>query len=99
MFSFLKDFIYLFMGDTHTEREREREAETQAEGETGPMQGAQCGTRSQDSRITPWVESRRQTTEPPGNPHVPIFFKRLYLFIHERHTEREREREAETQAE
>ena len=36
-----KDFIYLFMRDTH--RERERGAETQAEGEAGSMQGAQCG--------------------------------------------------------
>ena len=47
---FKKDFIYLFMTDI---REREREAETQAEGEAGSMQGAQCGTRSQDSRIMP----------------------------------------------
>ena len=36
--------------------DREREAETQAEGEAGSMQGAQCGTRSQDSKITPWAE-------------------------------------------
>ena len=34
---FLKDFIYLFMKDTHTHRERDREAETQAEGEAGSM--------------------------------------------------------------
>ena len=46
-FCFLKDYIYLFM------RDREREAETQAEGEAGSVRGAQCGTRSQDSRITP----------------------------------------------
>ena len=32
---------------------REREAETQAEGEAGTMQGAQRGTRSWVSRITP----------------------------------------------
>ena len=38
------------------EREREREAETQAEGEAGYMQGARRGTRSRDSRITPWAE-------------------------------------------
>ena len=37
----LKSFIYLFM----------REAETQGEGEAGSLQGAQCGTRSQDPRI------------------------------------------------
>ena len=37
-------------------RNREREAETQAEGESGSMQEARCGTRSQVSRITPWAE-------------------------------------------
>ena len=42
--------IYLFI---QREREREREAETQAEGEAGSMQGAQRGTGSQVSRITP----------------------------------------------
>ena len=40
------------------EREKEREAEIQAEGEAGSMQEAQCGTQSQDSRITPWAEGR-----------------------------------------
>ena len=44
---FLKDFIYLFMRDTG----REREAETQVEGETSSMQGARCGTRSQNPEI------------------------------------------------
>ncbi|CAD7687080.1 unnamed protein product [Nyctereutes procyonoides] len=33
---------------THRKREREREAETQTEGEAGSMQGARCGTRSQE---------------------------------------------------
>ena len=37
--------------------ERQREAETQAEGEAGSMQGPSHGTRSRDSRTTPWVES------------------------------------------
>ena len=49
--------FYLFIRERErereTEREREREAETQAEGEAGSMQGAQCGTRSQDPGITP----------------------------------------------
>ena len=60
-FIFLKIFeyfIYLFMRDTHTE------AETPAEGEAGSMQGAWCGTRSWDSRITPWTKGRCQTAEP-----------------------------------
>ena len=50
-FIFLKkDFIYLFMRDTHTE------AKTQARGEAGFMQGAQRGTRSRDSRTNSWAE-------------------------------------------
>ena len=69
LFIFFKDFIYSFI-ETEREREREREAETQAEGEAGSMQGALHGTRSQDSRITPWAESGCQTTEPPRDPQV-----------------------------
>ena len=38
------------------------------------MEGAQCGTRSWDSGITPWAEGRRSTAEPPrhggGTPIV-----------------------------
>ena len=34
----------------------EREKETQAEGEAGSVQGAQHGTRSRVSRITPQAE-------------------------------------------
>ena len=76
----LKDFIHLFMRDTHRERERgererEREAETQAEGEAGSMQGAQRGTRSQDSRITPQAKGRRQTAEPPRDPLLQHYFQ------------------------
>ena len=38
------------------------------------MQGAQCATPSQDSRITPWAEGRRLTTEPPRDPRFEDFF-------------------------
>ena len=55
-----KNFILFIYSWRHTE------AETQAEGEAGSMQGAQCGTRSQDPRITSWAKGRRSTTEPPG---------------------------------
>ena len=48
---FFKDFIYLFMRIHREEREREKEAETQAQGEAGSMQGARCGTQSQDPGI------------------------------------------------
>ena len=59
---FKKDFMYSFM------RDREREAEIQAEGEAGSMQGAQCGIRSQDSRIMLLAEGRHSTAEPPRHP-------------------------------
>ena len=61
---FFKDFIYLFM--------KEREAETQAEGEAGSMQGAQCGTRSRVSRITPWAEGGAKPLHHPGPPATYI---------------------------
>ena len=34
------------------------------------MQGAQCGTQSRDSRITPWAKGRCSTTKPPMRPHL-----------------------------
>ena len=69
---FFKDlFIYLFIHDR--QREREREAETQAEGEAGSKPGARHGTRSWDSRTAPWAKGRRQTAEPPRDPHVHSF--------------------------
>ena len=65
IFFFLRFLIYLFMRDT------QREAETQAEKEAGSMQGAWCGTRSWDSRITPWAKGRRWTAEPSRD--LPAF--------------------------
>ena len=62
LFHFLKKILFIH------ERYTERGAETQAEGETGSMQGDQCGIRSLVSRITPWAEGRRSTTEPPRRP-------------------------------
>ena len=50
-------------------RDTEREAETQAEGgEAGSMQGAQCGTRSQEPGIN---ASQRQALKPLIHPSVP----------------------------
>ena len=57
-------------------RDTEREAETQAEGEAGSMQGARCGTRSQDHRITPWAEGGAKLLIHPGCPH--FFFKKIF---------------------
>ena len=64
-FSFLR--FYLFIHERH--RERERKADTQAEGEAGSTQGAQCGTRSWVSRITPWTEG---LLSHPGCPQLPV---------------------------
>ena len=59
------------MRDTH------REAETQAEREAGSLQGVRCGTRSQDSRITPWAEGRHPAAEPPRRPKRLVFYNPL----------------------
>ena len=62
---FKKDFVYAW--------ETQRVAETQAEGEAGSLWGAQCGTRSQDPRITPSAKGRRSTTEPPRCPQLSFW--------------------------
>ena len=41
----LKNYLFIH------ERHREGETETQAEGEAGSLQGARCGTRSQDPGV------------------------------------------------
>ena len=51
--------FYLFI------HERHRETERMAEGEAGSLQGAQCGTRSWDSRIMLWAKGRCSTAELP----------------------------------
>ena len=51
------------MIDIHTEK-----AETQAEAEAGSMQGAQRGTRSWDSRITPGLKASGKLLSYPGIP-------------------------------
>ena len=73
-FFYLRLFICLFMRDT------QKEAETQAEGETGSLQGAWCGTRSHYPGITPWAKGRRSTTEPPRRPNTsPFLLKQTEL--------------------
>ena len=49
-------------------RDTEREAETQAEGEAGSLQGAQCGTRSQDLGSRPEPKADAQPLSHPGAP-------------------------------
>ena len=49
-------------------KERERGRQRQAEGEAGLMQGARCGTQSQDSRITPWTTGGTKHLSHPGCP-------------------------------
>ena len=59
-------------------REAEREAET---GEAGSMQGAQYGTQSRDSEITPWAEGRSSITEPPSTPGKGFSIKVLISVV------------------
>ena len=47
------------------DRERGRDA---GRGRSRLYQGARCGTRSLDSRITLWAKGRSQTTEPLRDP-------------------------------
>ena len=54
-----QDFIYLFMRDRKGQKERQRHRQRD-EKQVLSMQGAQCGTRSQDSRIIDHSLSRRQ---------------------------------------
>ena len=54
-------------------RDTEREAETQAEGEAGSMQGAQLGTRSWVSRITPRAAGSAKPPRHAGCPATTSF--------------------------
>ena len=75
-FLFFKDCIYLFMRDTERGRDTGR-------GEAGSMQGARCGTQSQDPRVMTWAQGRCSTMEPPGIPkEVSFFFFFKILFIY-----------------
>ena len=59
--------------------QREREAETQAEGEAGSMQGAQRGTRSQISSITPWAKGGSKPLSHLGCPMTYFLTGALWL--------------------
>ena len=92
--------------------EIEREAETQAEGEAGPMQGANRGTRSQASRIRPRAEGGAKPLSHPGcpasqpdyfneyssvsSPKVVLFLFFLKIFIYLFMRDTERERGRDT---
>ena len=49
-------------------RDTQRGAETQAEGEAGSIQGAPCGTRSQDPGSCPEPKADAQPLSPRGIP-------------------------------
>ena len=61
-------------------RDTEKEAETQAEGEAGYMQGARCGTQSQDLIPLPGPKAGAEPPSPPGIPSLKKK-KRFYLFL------------------
>ena len=66
---FFKDFIYLFMRNTHTHRGRD------TGGGRGRLHapGARCGIRSQDSRITPGPKAGATPLSHPGIPGKCFF--------------------------
>ena len=70
-----KNILYLFIHERYTERE----AEIQAEGEAGFMQGARHGTRSQNSRVTPWAEGGAKPLSHQGCPREGKF--NYYLIL------------------
>ena len=45
------------------------------------MQGARCGTRSWDSRITPWAKGRCPTLSHPGVPSIQMFKDELSMCL------------------
>ena len=55
--------------------EHEHGGEAEAEGETDSLQGAQRGTQSQVSRITPWAEGSAKLLSHPGCPSRIIFLR------------------------
>ena len=67
--SFFKKIFYLFIYERHRYIETGRDT---GEGEAGSTQGAQCGTRSQVSSITPWAEGGAKPLSHPGCP--PLTF-------------------------
>ena len=73
---FFLQILFIYSWETHKER-----VETQAEREAGSMQEARCGTRSRDSRITPWAEGKHSTAEPPRRPSTGYFGNAYVTYI------------------
>ena len=69
------------MEDAHRERGAETQAETQAEGEAGSLQGAQNGTRSRASRITPWAEACNKPLSLPPAPIATLELPAFHIFF------------------
>ena len=70
-------FKILFIHERHREK-----AETWAEGEAGSLQGAGCGTQSQNSGDQALAEGRCSTAEPLRRPHTLNFFKSTEKYIY-----------------
>ena len=75
---FLRFYLLIHKRQREREREREREAGRDTDtGEAGSIQEARHGTRTQDSRITPWAKGRCQTAEPPRDPYILISYLKV----------------------
>ena len=62
--NFYKDFIYLFMKDTHTERQRHRQREKQ-----GPCREPDVGLDPRTPGLCPGLKAGAQ---PLSHPSVPL---------------------------
>ena len=72
LFFFFLKILFIHSWETHTERGRDTEEKQASYRESNV--GLHPGTRSWDSRITPWTKGRRQTAEPPRDPQREIFY-------------------------
>ena len=90
IFSFLKDFIYLFMRDTEKERLRHRQREKQAPCRE-PDVGLNPGTPG--SCPGPKAGAHHWATQGSPDPQILFFFKYFIIYSWDTHTHTQRGRD------
>ena len=73
---FKKDFIYLFMRDTHRERQRHRQREKQA-----PHRVPYVGLDPRTPGSRPGLKAGAKTSEPPRSPSSMTIYICIILFF------------------
>ena len=76
IFSFFKDFVYLFMRDT----QREREAETQAEGKQAPCREPDVGLDPRSPGSRPGPTAGAKPLSHPGIPGSLLIYRNIMDF-------------------